>query len=145
MIRKYSLYFVWVIATIASSITLYLTEVQYWTPCHICWYQQVCMLPLVFITGLAAWKGFLGIAYYLIPQTLIGLGLSAYQVSMQIYRHVPTELPLIEICKPRGEETFTFNCGLNLPFLSVIAFFLINVLLFIILRMSKKGESHENR
>lgn len=145
MISKYGLYFVWVIATIASSVTLYLTEVQYWTPCHLCWYQQVCMLPLVFITGMAAWHGFLGIARYLIPQTLIGLGLAIYQVVMQILHPIPIELPPIEICKPGCEETVSFNCSFNLPVLSAIAFFLINLLLFIILREMKKGGYHENR
>ena len=147
MIRKYALYIVWVIATLATSITLYLTEVQHWIPCHVCWYEQVCMYPLVFLAGIAAWHGFLGIARYLIPQTLIGLGLSIYQVVMQVYRPVSCELPPIEIYKPGAgpEEMISFNCGLNLPILSVTAFFLINVLLFIVLAVAKTGDSHENR
>ncbi len=144
-ITKYALYLVWVIATIASSVTMYLTEVQYWTPCHLCWYQQICMLPLVFIAGKAAWHGFLGIARYILPQTLIGLGLALYQVIMQFINKVAIELPPIEICKPRCEETVTFNCYLNLPILSAIAFFLINLLLFIILRVMKNEDAHENR
>jgi disulfide bond formation protein DsbB len=145
MIRKYGLYLVWVISTIASSVTLYLTEVQYWTPCHICWYQQVCMLPLVFIAGMAAWHGFLGIVRYIMPQTLIGLGLAIYQVVMQIIHPIPLELPPIEFYKPGYEETISFNCSFNLPVLSTIAFLLINLLVFLILREMKKGEPYENK
>ena len=144
-IRKYGLYIVWVIAMIASSITVYLSEVQYWNPCRLCWYQQICMLPLVFIAGSAAWYGFLGIARYLIPQTLIGFGLALTQVIMQIISPIHSKSPPIEICKPGYLETVSLNCNLNLPILSAIAFFLINILLFMIMRISKKEDHHENR
>jgi disulfide bond formation protein DsbB len=145
IIRKYGLYAVWVIAMVASSITVYLSEVQYWNPCRLCWYQQICMLPLVFIAGIAAWHGFLGIARYLVPQTLIGLGIAITQVVMQIFNPIPSRTPPIEICKPGYLEILSVNCNLNLPILSTIAFFLINVLLFIIIHISKKEDQHERR
>lgn len=144
-IRRYGLYFAWVLATIASSVIVYLTEGQQWDPCRICWYQQICMLPLVPIIGMAAWYGFQGIVKYLLPQTLTGLGLAIYQVVQEYIDPIAVKNPPIEIWKPGYVEMLSFNMRINLPILSLIAFFLINLLLFIVRFVAKRGDLDENK
>lgn len=74
MIQKYGLYIVWVIACLASFASLYFDLSSL-----LDWWQRVCLFPFVFIVGIAAWRGFLGIASYLLPQTFIGLLFAFYQ------------------------------------------------------------------
>lgn len=146
MIRKYALYAVWVIAMLATFGSLYLNEVQSLPACHLCWYQKICMYPLATIVGLAAWRGYLGIAAYLLPQTIIGFILSLLQLfiySFSIRGMVP-----IEFCTPGPDCAKTVAFGidpLSLPILSAVAFFFINALLFVIYLTSKREVSKEKR
>ncbi len=75
MIQKYGLYIIWVVSSLGTLGSLYIGE-----PSYLDWYQRICLFPLVFIAGIAAWRGFLSIAPYFIPQALIGLGCSLYQI-----------------------------------------------------------------
>lgn len=139
MIRKYGLYATWVIAMLATCGSLYLSEVQSLPACHLCWYQKICMYPLAVIAGLAAWRGNLGIAVYLLPQTLLGLILSGLQVIIQSFS-IRSFFP-IEFCTPGPNcaEKVAFGIeSLSLPILSAAAFFLINLLLLTIYRTTKK-------
>ena len=140
MIRKYGLYAVWFIAMLATCGSLYLNEVQSIPACHLCWYQKICMYPLAFIAGLAAGRGNFGIATYLLPQTLVGLVLACFQIVIQSLS-IRTFFP-IEFCTPGPNCTETIAFGiesLSLSILSAIAFFFINVLLFVIRHVTKKA------
>lgn len=75
MIQKYGLYTIWVLSCLGTLGSLYLGQ----TSC-LDWYQRVCLFPLVFIAGIAAWRGFFAIATYLIPQALFGFACASYQV-----------------------------------------------------------------
>lgn len=123
MIKKYGLYTVWVLACLAALADLYWT-----TPCCLDWFERVALYPLVFIAGLAAWRGYLGIASYLLPQILIGLGICAYQ--------------LVLLKRPDWLLEFCTGCeqkSLNL-LISAGVFFCITVLLFAISRQNTKKE-----
>lgn len=75
MIQKYGLYMIWVLSCLGTLGSLYMGH-----PSYLDWYQRVCLFPLIFIAGIAAWRGFLAIAPYLIPQALVGLLCSFYQI-----------------------------------------------------------------
>lgn len=47
----YAGYVAFGMALIATLSSLYLSEVLHWTPCVLCWYQRICMYPLVIVTG----------------------------------------------------------------------------------------------
>jgi len=140
MVRKYGLYAVWVIAVLGAFGSLYLNEIQHWDPCRLCWYQQICIMPIAIIAGMAAWRGYLGIAKYLIPQALIGLGLALYQFIIQFYNPFPACKP-IEFCKPGCLEKVALGISFaTLTILSMIGFLAMTALLIAIQRVSKKDE-----
>ena len=139
MIRKYGLYAVWVVAMLATTISFYLTEVQSFFPCHLCWYQKICMYPLAIIVGIAAWRGNLGIVVYLLPQTIIGFILACFQLIVQFFS-IRGFFP-IQFCAPgpHCKETIAFEMEpLYLPLLSVLAFLFINCMFFTIHHIIKK-------
>lgn len=130
MIRKFGLFAVWVVATLATFASLYLKEGRGLDPCYLCWIQRICLFPLVITAGQAAWHNFYGIVSYLLPQTIIGLLISIYQFYITTFSHAHF-LVIKDGCAPHFHITF-------------VAFVLINALLIILLRVSKKG-AHESK
>lgn len=43
-----------VVALVCTLGSLYLSEVAHFPPCELCWYQRICMYPLVVVLGVAA-------------------------------------------------------------------------------------------
>jgi len=43
------LFFAWVLATIATFGSLFLSDVMMFPPCTLCWYQRIFIYPLVII------------------------------------------------------------------------------------------------
>ncbi len=83
VIKKYGLYFAWLIATCGTLLSLYFSDVKNMEPCNLCWYQRICLFPMIIILAIATCRGYLGIALYLIPQTALGLLFALYQVAIQ--------------------------------------------------------------
>lgn len=71
-IKNHSLYFAWVIALAATLGSLFLSEVKAWPPCSLCWYQRICLFPMAWLLGVAAFKQDFSIRLYVLP--LLGLG-----------------------------------------------------------------------
>lgn len=121
MLSKYSLYLTWLIACFATLGSLYFSELQHLEPCHLCWYQRIAIYPLAIIMGLATYRGFYGIASYVLPLAALGLLFAAYQVMIQ---EIPSWQP-IELCGAGpscSEKTFIGLGPITIPMLSLFAF-----------------------
>ena len=127
MTVRYGLYTAWVIAVIGSLGSLYFSEIKHWEPCHLCWYQRICLFPLVAILGLAAYRGFLGISRYALPLVILGFMLALYKVALQ---EIPGWHP-IDICGggPSCENGIAIIGPITIPMLSTALFLVIGALL----------------
>jgi len=128
MIRKYGLYFAWVTAAIGTMASLYFSEIKNFEPCHLCWYQRMCLFPLFIILGIAVHNGFLGIVRYVLPQVILGFLFALYQVAIQ---EIPGWNP-IDICGagPSCSEKIPIGLGfITIPMLSALGFFFVGVTL----------------
>ncbi len=126
--KKYSLYFAWLIACIAAFGSLYFSEVLKLDPCHLCWYQRICIFPLVIILGLATYNGFNAIVPYVFPLVVIGFFFALYQIAIQ---EIPGWQP-IDLCGsgPDCSEKTELGLGfLTLPMLSALALLAMLILL----------------
>jgi len=130
MIQRYGLYFAWLIAIVGSLISLYFSEVKHMEPCHLCWYQRVCLFPLAFVLGLGAYKGDLSIARYALPLSMLGLFFAIYQVGIQ---EIPGWNP-IDICGagPSCSTRHEVLGPITIPMLSAVGFFLLTTLLCLV-------------
>lgn len=127
-LKKYGLYFTWLIAALGMLASLYFSEIRHLEPCHLCWYQRIALFPLFFILGIAAYKGFLGIALYVLPQTIVGFLMALYQVIIQEFRGWNP----IEMCGagPSCSEKISIGLGpITIPMLSALGFLAISLLL----------------
>lgn len=131
--RYYGIYFAWLIALIATLVSLYFSVLQKIPVCDLCWYQRICIYPLVIILGIAAYREDRTISIYTLPLVIIGLLFSIYQYLEQM---IPGFSPL-HLCG------MTDNCAridwmiagfVTIPFLSVLANLLIIFFLWISVR-----------
>ncbi len=135
--RRYGLYFSWLITCIAFVGSLYFSDIRHHEPCHLCWYQRICLFPLIFILGIACYRGFRGIGIYVLPLVVIGLLFAIYQIAIQ---EIPGWNP-IDMCGagPSCSERVEIGLGfITLPMLSALAFLAIILLLGGTLSADKK-------
>lgn len=138
MFEKYGLYFSWLIALFASAGSLYFSEIMGFAPCTLCWVQRIFMYPLVVILGIASYRNDRQIITYVLPLTLIGGSIALFQYLEQ---KIPA-LASIAPCKvgvPCDFEYINWFGFVTIPFLSLVSFTLITVILYLS-RDAKQGK-----
>lgn len=73
------------IAVVATAGSLYYSQVAHFIPCELCWYQRICMYPLVIVLGVGARRRDDGVAWISLPIASIGLVISGYHVLIERY------------------------------------------------------------
>lgn len=130
MARNLELYLAWLLASLGTLLSLYFSEIRHLEPCHLCWYQRICLFPLVIILGIAAYNSFFDITRYVLPQVIIGFLFALYQIVLQ---EIPGWNP-IDICGggPSCAEKLYIGLGpITIPMLSAAGFFAIGFLLLL--------------
>ena len=68
----------WMVATVATLGSLYYSEVAHYTPCHLCWYQRLCMYPLALILLVGLVRRDHLVRSYAAPFVVVGAPISLY-------------------------------------------------------------------
>lgn len=129
MIKKYHKHFpylAWTISLLATLGSLYFSEILKFTPCVLCWYQRICIYPLVIVLLVGIVRKDKEFAYYVIPLGVIGMIISFYQ-NLLYYGVISEKLsPCINgvSCVTKFVEYFGF---ISIPLLSFVAFTIITV------------------
>lgn len=119
-------------ATVALTATLgslYFSEIADFTPCVLCWYQRICMYPLVLVLAAAAiWRP-RGWWWLALPQVLVGAAISVYHYQLERF---PNQHSLsCEIENP-CTLVWIWKFGyISIPMMALSAFLLIATLLLI--------------
>ena len=79
-ISKYYRELALLISTLATSGSLYLSEVMGYDPCILCWYQRIFMYPLVLLSGVAVLLRKDDLDEYSLPVALTGGAIASYHV-----------------------------------------------------------------
>lgn len=131
------LFAAWMVALAATLGALFIGEIMGQMPCTTCWYQRIFMFPLVVVLGIAAYRKDLAVWVYALPLVLIGLFVAIYHTLL--YAGVIPEP--IELCGAgpscSGDTMLLFG-ALPIPFLSLIAFSMIAILLVLVARSPSK-------
>jgi len=135
MLKRTTLFLAWLIALISMIVTLYGSEIANLPVCHLCWYQRICVYPLVIILGIATFRDDFGAAIYGIVLAALGAFFAIYQYLEQM---IPGFAP-INVCTAGpdcSEIHFQLLGFITFPFLSLLACLAIIILLSITLRSS---------
>jgi disulfide bond formation protein DsbB len=115
--------FGWLVATVATAGSLYLSEVAEFVPCTLCWYQRIAMYPLVLILGFAALRRDRGIRWYGIALAGVGASLSTWHILVEAF----PDTELGGGCDPANPCTIRWidKAGFTIPRMALVAFLLV--------------------
>jgi disulfide bond formation protein DsbB len=122
------LYLAWVGSLVAMLGSLYFSEIAKFPPCILCWYQRICMYPLVIILGIGIAKKDKSVFWYSFPLIIIGWLIGIYH-NLLYYEIIPEAVAPCRAgisCTTKFIEWFGF---LTIPSLSLIGFTVIGFLL----------------
>jgi len=88
------------VAAVSMAGSLYFSEVADFTPCNLCWYQRICMYPLVPLLGIAAWRRDVNIRPYAAVLAGTGVLISSYHVLVEHYPSLESD-----VCDPTNPCT----------------------------------------
>ena len=129
------------IACLSTFCSLYFSEELHLDTCSLCWFQRMCMYPLVIILGMAVYNCCYTVIPYVIPQLCIGCFAAAYQTVVQMN---PT-LDVFAICQTYScLERVDIGMGpITLPILSACACALTLACLCYAWRQSQQEQDEE--
>lgn len=101
--------------------SLYFSEVVKYPPCVLCWYQRICLYPLVLIFGAAIWREDRNYKAYALPLAALGLLIAGYHnlVYYKVISEALTPCTAGISCSSKQLELFGF---ITIPLLSFVAF-----------------------
>ena len=85
------LYLAWVASVVGTLLSLFFSEVMALPPCTLCWYQRICLYPLVVVLAVGIVRRDAGVVTYAAPLAAIGLGIAIYH-NLLYYGVIPETL-----------------------------------------------------
>ncbi|MEX2562517.1 MAG: disulfide bond formation protein B [Nitriliruptoraceae bacterium] len=125
------------VAVVATTGSLYLSEVAGYVPCLLCWYQRIAMYPLVIILGVAALRRDRSVWLTAVPIASIGTAVSGWHIMIEQRPALGGVCDPVAPCALKWVEEFGF---LTLPTMALIGFGTIIVLT--LAARAVKGEPH---
>lgn len=117
-----------VVAAVTTAGSLYYSEIANYTPCVLCWYQRICMYPLVAILGVGWWRKDPVAWMIAVPLVVAGAGVALYHYLVERYPSLGDSLSCSATapCTVPYFETIGF---MTLAWMSLSAFAIIGALL----------------
>jgi disulfide bond formation protein DsbB len=121
--QEYIPYLAFGTALVSTLGSLYYSEVVGFIPCTLCWYQRILMYPLILITLVGILTRDERLPYYVLPLSVVGLGLSTYHYLIQLGIIERTAACAVGVpCNARYVSYFGF---VTIPFMAGTAFAII--------------------
>lgn len=118
------LFSVWFVATFSFLGSLFFSEIMRFIPCVLCWYQRICMYPLVLILLIGLLKKDGMAIIYALPLAILGWLLAGYQILLQT-RVIPASLSPCVKGVPCATKYINWLGFISIPVLSFTAFTII--------------------
>ena len=118
-----------VVAVVATSGSLYFSEVADFRPCVLCWWQRGFMYPLVPLLLLAALRPAWRLWRLALPMALVGAAIATYHVVIERWPRLEvTACDIDNPCTLRWVEELGY---ITIPVMSLSAFLLLTTLLLL--------------
>ena len=118
----------WLVASVSTLGALFFGEVMQLPPCVLCWYQRICMFPLVLILPVGLFPLDRKIVRYALPLAAIGWLFAVFHVLL-IAGVIPESIKPCTQGVPCSEKVIEWFGFVTIPLLSVVAFSTIIALL----------------
>jgi len=132
-LKKRALIFSFLMALIATSGSLFFSEIARFEPCKLCWIQRIFMYPQVVLLGIALLGKDVKIMTYTVYLSVIGAFIALYHYGLNWYAlYFPVEKCSVTSVSCTSPH-FAFGF-VNIPLMSLCAF----VILLLLYRYSKE-------
>lgn len=132
------LFLCWLQVTVSATISLFFSSVLEYEPCVLCWYQRICLFPLIFIFAAGLFPAFdKSVIKYALPLTIAG-GVTALYHALLYAGIIPENIqPCSQgvSCTEKYIELFGF---ISIPMMSFFAFSILTALLITLKRRTSK-------
>jgi disulfide bond formation protein DsbB len=118
----------WLLACISTLGSLFFSEVMGFPPCVLCWYQRICMYPLVLILPAGMIRFDPNIARYTLPLSLLGALIAVFHLLL-VAGYIPESIKPCVQGVPCTEVQVQWFGFVTIPLLSALSFLLISALL----------------
>ena len=118
------LWLAFAVALLATAGSLFFSEIEHFVPCKLCWFQRVCMYPLL-VLALPALAGDRRAARYLLPLPIVGLGVAVWHLLVERVLVAEAQSCVVSApggCRTRWIEEFGY---MTIPMLAATGFALI--------------------
>lgn len=123
-------YAAWIVALTGALGSLFFGEVMKLPPCTLCWYQRICLFPLVAVMAVGISLRDRKLGAYAAPLVLAGLGIALYHNGVQL-GWIPETLTPCTGTSSCGEKQLELFGFITIPMLSASAFAVIGSLLLL--------------
>lgn len=127
----------WLVAVFATAGALFIGEVMRMVPCNLCWYQRICMFPLALLLGMACYSEDRHGAVYALPLAVAGSAVALYHTLLVAGAIPKTWIPCSAGVSCADQKLEILN-GIQIPWLSLLAFVAITALLTVYLKRTSK-------
>lgn len=128
------------IVLIGMTGSLYFSEVMYFEPCKLCWFQRIFMYPQVIILMIAMIRKDYTVALYTVPLSLIGTVFGLYQYAVQMGFIDLTTCGIDTVaCGAIHMKLLGF---ITIPFLSVVGFIISGFFVYLAYQLHVKLNKH---
>jgi disulfide bond formation protein DsbB len=128
----------WLLVSVSTTISLFFSSVLEYEPCVLCWYQRICLFPMVFILAAGLFPTFdKSVIKYALPLSIAG-GLTAFYHTLLYAGIIPESVQPCSkgvSCTEKYIELFGF---ISIPMLSFLAFSTLVALLFFLKRSTSE-------
>ncbi|MCB2183683.1 MAG: disulfide bond formation protein B [Desulfobulbaceae bacterium] len=131
------LFLCWLIASISTLGSLFFSHVMEFAPCVLCWYQRICLFPLVIILAIGLFPFDKNVVKFALPLGLAGCLLAFYH-SLLYAGIIPENIQPCSQGISCTEEYINIFGFLSIPMLSLLSFSTITALLIILKRRISK-------
>lgn len=142
-VDRSSLYIALLAAWVAMCGSLYFSEVAGYIPCMFCWYQRILMYPLAVIIAVGIWRQDRHLPFYVLPLSIGGIGVSTYHYLLQ-KTSLFSELSTCQVGVPCSGIWINWLGFITIPFLALIAFFIITMMTVIALQAGLPGADEDD-
>ena len=132
------LFLCWLLVTVSATISVFFSSVLEYEPCVLCWYQRICLFPLIFIFAAGLFPTFdKSVTKYALPLTIVG-GLVAFYHTLLYAGIIPESIQPCSKGVSCTEKYFELFGFVSIPMLSFFAFSTLVTLLIFLKRRTAK-------
>jgi disulfide bond formation protein DsbB len=124
---QYGPYLAFGTALTAMLGSLYYSDIAGFVPCTLCWYQRILMYPLTLITLVGIIKQDQLLFNYVLPFSVIGMGVSTYHYLTQL--GVISHSTVCSVGVPCNLRYVNYFGFVTIPFMALTAFTMITIIM----------------